>query len=493
MMFVVLAGMGATGFCQDEMAPAEGLLTPALEIDFSKAVSTAMPAKGIKLIDDLCKKFSEKMLRGHGPNGVGPFESASCLPLNGVSKDNNRAQTWQLVAERTDNGANLKFSLYFGTDVKIYELVLNTDLGLEKILGSPRISSSLAIYLSESMPFRSLTSLERLKKSSAVVTATATNNKGCAKPPEALVLYTLDYRNSMWRRTILATSQKGLPSQNRTTYKFDLGNLDTKGRSDKSPLFLHADTAQKGNLETLKKCMVNEVAELTKKSYSLALSVYVGFRYGMPIPKGAYAFNQSAFYGVFGEFRSGILKGLKTNYDWAPIQIKKDDTGTTTYSFSRISIGTSFSKAMNAGIFNYVDITPRLGVTNLTLMYAPEAGSEESGYQFRQFRAPTLGVELGLEKRHSFGLFRLWNFASYSVGVIPIDKNYATKAFKIGLDGFFNAIKMGPINLGILFFGVFDYTSITSKTEGSANAVTGNLNKISIANSYLGSGLTLNW
>ena len=113
---------------------------------------------------------------------------------------------------------------------------------------------------------------------------------------------------------------------------------------------------------------------------------------------------------------------------------------------------------------------------------------------FVQSRAPTLGVEFGAENRHSFGLYRLWNYYSFSKGVVSLDKKYSTTAVRLGLDSYFNIVNAGRLQFGVLVFGLIDYTSISASASSSSEDVDDSkLKNVSIMNGYLGTGLTVNW
>ncbi len=73
-------------------------------------------------------------------------------------------------------------------------------------------------------------------------------------------------------------------------------------------------------------------------------SAYVGVRYGKQLLSGDPLLKQSAIFGLVGEFRSGILKGLRLYYDRHP-KIRVKDNDITPFMFwDRFIVGYSFSR-----------------------------------------------------------------------------------------------------------------------------------------------------
>lgn len=215
---------------------------------------------------------------------MGPFVTASCLSSGAPPTNVNRKQAWRLSATRAAGDSSLQFSLKVPADAEtanateMAQLTFQTNLTLEKILGHQKILDNLAIYFSEAMPFRALTSLKRLKKSPIVVASTSPTSN-CAKMPEILTLYTLTYRDTLWRPQVLATSQKGKTSGGKTSYQFDLSALGSNDDNNRL-LFLHNSSRPRENLESLQRCISTDIETLTRKWYALASSAYVGIRYG---------------------------------------------------------------------------------------------------------------------------------------------------------------------------------------------------------------------
>jgi hypothetical protein len=103
-------------------------------------------------------------------------------------------------------------------------------------------------------------------------------------------------------------------------------------------------------------------------------------------------------------------------------------------------------------------------------------------------------MELGLESRTAYLLARLWVFGTYSVGVLPIDKEYKTQAVRSGLDIYTNLVKMDSLSLAILGFAAIDSTDIKrSVSENDVNESVDSISSFAFRSVFLGAGLSLGW
>ncbi len=466
----------------------------------------------------LCTSFTKKLTRARGPMGVGPFVKARCMvggtvggTVDGTvdgTKDSDKE--WRLeISRREDNKEKVNILLLSpqknntknkAPQTSLSRAVVSFDLvtpsSVDLILSDERTSDLLALMIAESMPMRAIHTKKSLLSSSQIAFKKSKRTLGCISEPKGLVVYQLRATNGVPQAYVvheMIPSQEVRSTGKDVTYLFDKSAI--KKLSQENVFFSHRDKP-KESLATLMQCLDRRTKKLSEKWYDLMGSVYVGLRYGLPLIKSDYLFESVPFFGVFGEFRSGLLDGLKVYYDMVQDAAKDDGVSKSEYSFSRLTVGVSFDDHTDLGVFNYFDVTPKLGVTTLRLSMEPSSvESEAPSYEFSQFRSPTIGIEVGAEKRHSYGLFRLWNFYSYSVGVLAIDKKYSTRTVRLGMDALFDLIDLGSISLGVLGFGVADYTSISSKVTESAEAVSQDavITNLSTRNMIVGGGVTLKW
>ena len=105
-----------------------------------------------------------------------------------------------------------------------------------------------------------------------------------------------------------------------------------------------------------------------------------------------------------------------------------------------------------------------------------------------------MGVEIGLEKRTNAFLVRLWGYGSYSLGVLPIDKEYKSTTLRGGIDVYKELIDWKAVKLAVLLFTTMDrnqYTRLLSDEElaNNPNMTT----EVKYGSLLAGGGITLTW
>jgi len=145
-------------------------------------------------------------------------------------------------------------------------------------------------------------------------------------------------------------------------------------------------------------------------------------------------------------------------------------------------------------LFNWFDFTPKIGITNMLVKEKPVDSSISTGYEFELHRAPTLGAEIGVEKRTPYFLVRLWVYSTYSLGVVKLDRKYKSSSIRVGADLYRDLYSLGSTKIALLGFTAADSTNISRRTtsaelEANPETVTG----ISYKSFFVGTGLTLTW
>ena len=151
-------------------------------------------------------------------------------------------------------------------------------------------------------------------------------------------------------------------------------------------------------------------------------------------------------------------------------------------------------KSVNWGIISRIDATPKLGMTTLDYDFTPAEGTDFVETKFKMSRAPTVGLEFGMEKNTKLARIRAWSFASFSVGILPLDKDHSTTSTRVGLDAYRDLFKLGSLSFAILGFGSLEQTKITKKstTEEVASGLPAE-KELSLRSFYAGGGATLTW
>jgi hypothetical protein len=266
-----------------------------------------------------------------------------------------------------------------------------------------------------------------------------------------------------------------------------------RSKSKRAIFYLQQSEGREEERERLSSAIKSDLGGFLKKFLGIARAVYLGGRFGQPLGKTEGVLSKAATVGVFGEFRAGLLQGVKFNYDLIP-EVKSSSTSTSQkFSWSRMQLGYGFGQRFNNILFNWIDLTPKLGITNLEFVQGESDVTGDLGFNFKLQKAPTVGAELGIEKRTPYFLARLWTYGSYSVGMLQVDKKYRSTSIRLGFDVYRDLFSMGSVKLALLGFGasdatVFSRTATDEELEKDPNLVT-NLKYQSI---YGGGGLTVN-
>lgn len=435
-----------------------------------------------------CQKFGSYLSNNRGLWGSGPFKKVTCT----TSADAKAISTPWLLRVSGDNSVKV-FELLFrgkgGKNSLQARYSLKTEVGPLVLMGKEN-GKLIAFYLATSLPFRSV--LPAGVKPGATQASLKGDSAGLKgfTPPESLEVFTIERVGKLWRPQI-----KG-----RMTFKEDTGKTAEWVLSELTEESLGDETlfvAQlESNAETLQKVdqMIRSSSDsFFEKFLNFGRSAYVGGRYGAPI-KGQGVMKKAPLIGIFGEFRSGFLSGFRVNYDLIPEQKYKDPNGDTAFSWSRLQLAYSFARTFSGKIINSIDVTPRLGVANLNYEFEPSLTSDTTAYSFKLTRAPTIGLELGAEKATNLFRARVWSFGSFSVGVLPLDKNHTTTSLRVGLDLYREFLSFRTIKLAVLGFTAFESTKIEKKLTDEQKASDATLvSQLQLNSTFVGGGVTLTW
>ena len=449
-----------------------------------------------------CQIFAEDLIKNRGLVGSGPFADVACLNKN--DRETQVDFDWTLTIDRDDDG-NLKFTTIYGKGEKtvlVSEMMIATDLELSAFLGNKRLIPIVAARVSLAMPFFATKKGKWLTDSA--------RHKGRIeglddiKLPQELYAFTLRERDGIFHPNIAGVFVRDREDDADSAEITKVGATsrvatwavvkDSVVPEEPEPdfYFLQCNCDRFALLKTLDK-KIQTITDVIAGPKMLSENIYIGVRYGVPMLKGDSPLNHAPMRGAFVEFRKGFFSGLKFNYDEIPTASRSDELSVTKASWSRIQIGKSFGTTLSSSLINWLDLTPRLGITNLEYHVATVNEFDEPyTYEFSQHRAPTFGIELGAERRFSMALFRLWAQAAYSTGVTPIDRDYKAQTYRGGLDSYWTIFSIGKTQIALLGFGAFERTSVAKKlTEEEENSATPLISGLRLTNGYLGGGLSL--
>ncbi len=453
-------------------------------------------SKSVNFVD-VCASFGKLLVNNRGLWGTGPFRKFRCALDDGSLAPIPRS--WMLKI--TGDSSQKKFEVFFidgsGVATLQSDLTLETELTPIVLLGVKRTRSIIGAYLSLGLPFRS------------IVRQAAVSHEGVIKlpgeklvdlpPPEAaLRIFSLNRSKGLWIPVVVGSAEFDDDDPAALQYKVSISDparlASLRSKSKGAIFYLQQSEGRDDERERLSSAIKSDLGGFLKKFLSIARAVYLGGRFGQPLGKSKGVLAKAATAGVFGEFRAGLLQGVKFNYDLIPEVKSVSNSTSQKFKWSRVQLGYGFGRRFNTFLFNWIDLTPKLGVTNLEFVQGASDLTGDLGFNFKLQRAPTLGAEVGIEKRTPYFLARLWTYGSYSVGMLQVDKKYRSTSIRVGFDVYRDLFSLGPIKIALLGFGAGDATTFTrsvsdAELEQDPNLVT-NLKYQSI---YGGGGLTLTW
>ena len=446
---------------------------------------------------DVCASFGKLLVNNRGLWGTGPFRKFRCALDDGSTQPIPRSWTLKISGDSNQK----KFEIFFidgsGVATLQSDLTLETELTPIVLLGVKRTRSIIGAHLSLGLPFRSI--VRQAAISHEGVIKLAGDKLSDLPPPEfPLRIFALNRSKGLWLPVVFGSAEFDNDDPAALQYKINVTDparlAALRSKSKRAIFYLQQSEGRDEERERLNAAIKSDLGGFLKKFLSIARAVYLGGRFGQPLGKATGVLSKASTVGVFGEFRAGLLQGVKFNYDLIPEVKASTDSTTQKFKWSRIQLGYGFGRRFNNILFNWIDLTPKLGVTSLEFVQGGSDVTGDLGFNFTLQRAPTLGAELGIEKRTPYFLARLWSYGSYSVGMLQVDKKYRSTSIRVGFDVYRDLFSMGSVKLALLGFGasdatVFSRTASDTELEKDPNLVT-NLKYQSI---YGGGGLTLTW
>lgn len=231
-------------------------------------------------------------------------------------------------------------------------------------------------------------------------------------------------------------------------------------------------------------------------------SSYIGIRYGYPLLDGEGPITKSSMVGILTEVRGGPLNGLRWYWDFAPEKIEIIDDKEFSFSWSRASLGWSFSLGLPeilSGWFSRIDVHPKIGFMDfenrMPILNALTGDTDSSTFSSRG--SMDLGVEFGIEQRTRWLLFRLWAASNFS-GLIPQpDSDVKVSSQRAGIDAYYDLFQLWwDSHFSLMFFSFYENLALERRREeGQAELIVGDvfIREISFDLFFAGIGLTVSW
>ncbi len=445
---------------------------------------------------EICPNFGKLLVSNSGLWGTGPFLRFQCL------SDTTSAATkkfqWKLTATKTGDTTTFVIS-FFDPSTKQFspqsEYKIDSPVSPLTLLKEPRYATLIAAYLSFGLPFRSTITSSSLRMGADLkIVGTALSD--VPPPSQALEIFVLARSGGFWQ--FFKVGSAGFKSST-TPPRWLVQSVNknskakSKGSLSDTHLFLHQSTGREEAKKLLDDTLKHDLENLLGKLLGVARSAYIGTRFGVPMGKGEGVFAKAPLIGIFGEFRGGLLAGMHIYYDVIPKLQGKNELVSEQFSWSRFQAGYGFGRAFDNPIVNWVDLMPKIGVTNLDLISTPTANSKSQPYTFKLNNAPTIGLELGVERRSEKKLIRLWAYGSYGLGVL-LDKKIKTTGIRLGADFYRELASFGTTKFAALLFSAYDSTSFKKTLTAADQKIDPSaVSEIKYNSFFLGGGMAITW
>jgi hypothetical protein len=220
-------------------------------------------------------------------------------------------------------------------------------------------------------------------------------------------------------------------------------------------------------------------------------SGYAGFRIGYPLIADDSLIAEAYMVSIFSEFRAGMLRGLRFNWDFVPeVGRTGPDGNIQAYSWSRPTLGWAFDYSVQSLKLD-IDVTPRVGFTKFNIITPPsEDPLDPDGYlpgkKLSLSNELNLGIEVGAERMTSLVLLRFWAAGDIS-GFLNVSKTGTVNSVRGGLNIYWDILNSKEFAVALVGFLSGENISISLKDPED------NLTGISYYQSFAGSGIALVW
>lgn len=444
---------------------------------------------------EICSRMGELFTKNQGLWGTGPFQTFSCATKRSQRMRDNQ---WKMTILANKGSLILKIHYFDPSrhrDVILSRYTIEAHLSPLQILDDSRYLPMISAYLSFKLPFRSSVSEDYVKQDSELQLPGKILSD---LPPirSDISFFTLSRQNNRWKIYKYAKGKQTAAEDAEPTWRIsrlpDAKN-PPKNTFSTGYLLIHHDKDRKKTLENLDETLKKEIANQLNRLLASVRSAYVGARFGVPVGSGEGVYAESPLIGILGEFRGGILDGFRVYYDFRPKKQVKTAEYTESFGMARLQLGYGFGQSINSSIINWYDVMPKIGATTLELEVLVNQDVSPETYRFKLTRAPTIGLEIGVEKRADTMTARMWVYGNYSLGVSALEKNSSTSSFRLGLDLYKDLFSFVSIKIAINAFTALETTTFKMKSPSTSSSDVRSIESISYNSLFAGAGLALSW
>lgn len=444
---------------------------------------------------EICNRMGRLFTKNQGLWGTGPFQHFSCKTKRSKRAPDNQ---WRLIilAKRESLILNIHYvAPATRRDFILSSYTINAPLSPLQILNDDRYLKMISAYLSFKLPFRSAIPEDEVNQH---VKFQLPGENLYDLPPvrSDISFFAMSRQNKDWKIHNYASGKQIAEGNAEPSWEISMAKSSKgapKNTISTGYLLIHHQKDRKEVLEKLDETLKKEIANQLNRLLASVRSAYVGGRYGVPVGSGEGVFAESPLIGILGEFRSGILDGFRIYYDFRPKKQVKTADYTESFGMSRLQLGYGFGRSLNSSIINWYDIMPKIGTTTLDLEVLVNQETTPEKYRFKLTRAPTIGLEIGTEKRAETVTARLWVYGNYSLGVSALEKNSSTSSFRLGLDLYKDLFSFVSLKIAINVFTALETTNFKIKSQSASFTDARSIESISYNSLFAGGGLALSW
>jgi hypothetical protein len=483
-----------------------------------------------------CGNLAKGLLIGKGPWAMGIFKSVSCYVGDQLVAGRNVPDYWTLTYLENDKETTLTVRQPGSSKLDAAKISFRSSNYAMQFFLDQGFVDLVALRILNELPVmgwvpKGVLASELTRKSRSIyVPPSGSRLYKMAQPPENLILYAAELRNSFLMPEIrgqavriamvepepISTAEQVKNAQKKKvtkeyslTWKFD---APSRVVNSKQGAWVH-DARGAGSLITELDEAIKDAADqlntaidegllsrLLKGLKASAASGYVGIRYGSQVLSGDPLIKETAFFGLVAEVRGGPIEGFRYYWDKVPARKQVVDGLDTNIEWSRQIIGKSFGLSLSRFV-DRIDITPKIGVwsfnAKLVDSYNDDGTAATVGH-FKIANGMSFSLEAGAEWLSNWYTIRPWYSYDYANAINSVTNKKVTSS-RIGFDTYWTAgpvFKVFGMPLKTALMGFFIYESISlSSSNGNPTLSEGEreIVEVTFSGAYAGAGLAISW
>ena len=355
-----------------------------------------------------CESIGENLMRGKAIWGLGLFDQYRCHQnLETVP------ETWRWMAIVWEDQKGLSITLKYRNAARKQITIKSSKIRLLQSLDSLTednrkvVSRLAATAFLLNLPWQRVLSPTEIKEKKFEHTPDDWRFLALFSIPQTLTHYHTNPRNlksrflGRWRLDPLKNETGIIWTTRKRSRHREFGFLvvpERKAIATKIENFL---TERKAVLALIEGDLTKTVADLRSELLGGITRGFVGYEHGVSLISDSRSpLSKAIFMKWFGEFRGGLLSGVRIAYDSIP-EVSSINSANVkeTFQLRRIYLGNGIVKSFLQGMFN-VEIHPKIGRYDVEAVFdlgLRDAEDQPIPVTFDVSGTPAVGIDLGLE------------------------------------------------------------------------------------------------